>query len=189
MKKIIRYFFQGLLYTVPLAVTVFVLVKTFLFIDGLLKSQIELLIPFKIPGLGILVIFVLVTLVGFVGKIVITKPIESFFNKIIEKIPLIKFIYSSVKDLLSAFVGKEKKFNKPVLVRINKIYDLEKLGFITQSDLSYLGIEGKKVVVYFPHSYAWSGEHFIVPIENIKPIDAHPAEFMKFIVSGGVAKI
>ncbi len=189
MKKLIGYFLQGLLYTVPLAVTVFILVKTFQFVDGLLKPQIEQIIPFKIPGLGILIILIFVTLVGIVGRIIITNPVKSFFNKLIEKAPLIKVIYSSVNELLSAFVGKEKKFNKPVLVKINKIYDLEKIGFMTQSDLSHLGIEGEKVVVYFPHSYAWSGEHFIVPIENITPIDAHPADVMKFIVSGGVTRI
>ncbi|MCK4699410.1 MAG: DUF502 domain-containing protein, partial [Bacteroidales bacterium] len=96
-------------------------------------------------------------------------------------------IYTSIRDLLSAFVGKEKKFNKPVLVRVNTISNLEKMGFLTQEDLSKLGIKENKVAVYFPHSYNFSGEMFIVPVEHITPIKAPSAEVMKIIVSGGVA--
>jgi len=96
-------------------------------------------------------------------------------------------IYSSIRDLLSAFVGKEKKFNNPVLVKVNHLSNLEKLGFLTQDDLSHLGVEGKKVAVYFPHSYNFSGELFIVPIEHVRPVDITSVEHMKFIVSGGAS--
>jgi uncharacterized membrane protein len=102
------------------------------------------------------------------------------------KIPLVKLIYSAVKDLLGAFVGDKKKFNKPVLVRINKDNSLHQLGFITQSDLSELGLNNM-VVVYFPHSYAFSGFHYFVPKENITPLDISGPVAMKFIVSGGVS--
>ena len=102
------------------------------------------------------------------------------------KIPLVKLIYSAVKDLLGAFVGDKKKFNKPVLVRINKENNLYQIGFITQSDLTDLGLTDM-VVVYFPHSYAFSGYHYFVPKENIKPLDVPGPTAMKFIVSGGVS--
>lgn len=103
-----------------------------------------------------------------------------------QRIPLVKLIYSAVKDLLGAFVGDKKKFNKPVLVRINKDNSLYQIGFITQSDLSDLGLTDM-VVVYFPHSYAFSGYHYFVPKENIKPLDIPGPTAMKFIVSGGVS--
>ena len=96
-------------------------------------------------------------------------------------------IYSAIRDLLSAFVGKEKKFNNPVLVKVNHLSNLEKLGFLTQKDLSTLGIEDGKVAVYFPHSYNFSGELFIVPVEHVRSIDISSAEYMKFIVSGGAS--
>jgi len=185
MKRLVRYFFQGILYTVPVAVTIYVLIKLFYWADGLLKD----LLPVNIPGLGIISILVLVTILGFIGNTIIFRPVVKFFDRTIQKAPLIKVIYSSVKDLLSAFVGQEKKFDRPVIVRISKVYELEKLGFITRSDLSEIGVEGKKVAVYFPHSYAFSGEMFIVPSENITHIEASPSEIMKFIVSGGVTKI
>jgi len=102
------------------------------------------------------------------------------------KIPLVKLIYSAVKDLLGAFVGDKKKFNKPVLVRMNKENNLYQIGFITQSDLSDIGLTDM-VVVYFPHSYAFSGYHYFVPKESIKPLDIPGPTAMKFIVSGGVS--
>lgn len=95
-------------------------------------------------------------------------------------------IFSAFNDLFSAFVGKEKKFNKPVLVLVNKSLGFEKLGFLTEEDLSRID-EKEKAAVYFPHSYNWSGELFLIPRELIRPVEIPPAEVMKFIVSAGVA--
>jgi uncharacterized membrane protein len=90
---------------------------------------------------------------------------------------------------MSAFVGKEKKFTEPVLVKMSKDSDLEKIGFVTQHDLSALGIETGKVAVYMPFSYALSGSLFIVPVENIKPLNTNSTEIMKFVVSAGVTSV
>jgi uncharacterized membrane protein len=94
-------------------------------------------------------------------------------------------VYTAFNDLFKAFVGKEKKFSQPVLVKVNLHSDLEKLGFITEDNLEMLG-ESSKVAVYFPHSYNFSGELFIVPKENIKPINLNSSEVMKFVVSAGL---
>ncbi len=99
---------------------------------------------------------------------------------------MLRVVYSAFNDLFSAFVGKEKKFNKPVLVLVNPISNLEKLGFLTEDDLSKLD-ETEKVAVYFPHSYNFSGELFIVPRSQVRLININPAEVMKFIVSAGVS--
>jgi uncharacterized membrane protein len=90
---------------------------------------------------------------------------------------------------MSAFVGKDKKFTEPVLVQVNKDAELYKLGFITQHDLTKLGIEKGKVAVYLPHSYNFSGNLFVVASENVRPLDASPTEVMKFIVTAGVTSI
>lgn len=175
---------QGILFAVPVILTIYILVQTFLFVDGLLFG----ILPIKIPGLGILFIVFFLTLLGFVGRTFFFRPITSFINATIEKAPLVKFIYFSIKDLLSAFVGKQKKFDKPVLVKISKIYDVEKIGFITQTDLSQIGINDKKIAVYFPHSYAFSGELFIISADSITPLNLTSTEAMKFIISGGISK-
>lgn len=187
MKRLLALFFQGLLYLAPLGITMFVLYKTFVFLDGIFKPFITEYLGVNIPGLSLIIVFLLVALLGFFGQTIIARPIKKLVNHLINKAPLVKVIYSSLRDLLSAFVGKEKKFNQPVLVKVNPISELEKLGFITQHDVSKLGVTGNKVAVYFPHSYNFSGELFIVPAENVKKIDAPPADVMKFIVSGGVA--
>jgi uncharacterized membrane protein len=102
------------------------------------------------------------------------------------RIPLVKLIYSSVKDLLAAFVGDKRKFDKPVLVTINKENNLHRIGFITQEDLSELGLKDM-VVVYFPQSYAVAGDHFVIPSSSVKPLNISGPVAMKFIVSGGIS--
>jgi uncharacterized membrane protein len=185
MKKIISYLFQGLLFTAPFAITGYIIFLTFNFIDGILKKTLGNIIGVEIPGLGILIIVFSLIMVGFLGQTIIASPLKYLINHIMERVPLLKVIYSAIKDLFSAFVGKEKKFNRPVLVLINPVSNLHKLGFLTEEDLGQIGIN-EMVAVYFPLSYSLSGEFFIVPKENIKPIDMNSAEVMKFIVSAGI---
>jgi len=181
MKKFINYFLQGLLYIVPLTVTMYVVVWTFKKIDGIL--------PFQFPGLGLIIIIALITIIGFVGSAVIASPINSFFQNLLKRAPLLQTIYSSVKDLMNTFVGKKKGFRQPVLIKLYENSTIERIGFITNDDLKTLGIKEGKVLVYLPHSYAFSGQLFVVDRSYINPIDSSSSEIMKLIVSGGVTKI
>jgi uncharacterized membrane protein len=189
MNKLIRYFLQGLLLLSPVAITIYAIVVTFQYIDGLLLQDLTNLIGFKIPGLGIIIILTFITLIGVLGSSILIKPMLSAIDDFISRAPLVKIIYTSIKDFMSAFVGKEKKFTEPVLVRMSKDSDLEKIGFVTQHDLSALGIEPGKVAVYMPFSYAFSGNLYIVPVENIKSLNTNSTEVMKFVVSAGVTSI
>lgn len=188
MKKLFKYFLQGLLYVAPFGVTAYIIYVAFGFIDNLLNDTLEAFLKIDIPGLGLVVIFFFLVLVGIIGQSIIARPFKVIFHRVIEKAPLLKLIYSALNDLFSAFVGKERKFNKPVIVLVNPISNLEKLGFLTKEDLSQLG-EKDKVAVYFPHSYNFSGELFIVPKEHVRAIDLNPAVVMKFIVSAGISDI
>ena len=181
MKKFINYFLQGLLYIVPISVTLYVVYWTFQKIDGIL--------PFQFPGLGLIVIIALITFIGFAGSVIIASPINSFFQRLLRKAPLLKTIYSSMKDLMSTFVGKKKGFNQAVLIKLYENSTIERLGFITNENLSSLGIKGGKILVYLPHSYAFSGQLFVVEKSYITPIDKPSSEIMKLIVSGGVTEI
>lgn len=189
MKKIVSYFFQGLIYIAPLAITLYILYTSFIFLDDTVKPYFTNLFGFHVPGIGLVFVFCIVAFLGLIGQTIIARPIKAIANKLIHKAPLVKLIYTSIKDLLTAFVGKEKKFDKPVLVKINHISNIEKLGFLTQKDLSFIGIEEEKVAVYFPHSYNFSGELFIVPAKDVREIEIAPSELMKFIVSGGASNI
>jgi len=186
MKKLIKYFLQGILYIAPIGITVYIIYIIFNFVDNLLKDTLEELLGLYIPGLGLVVIVFLLVLIGLIGQTIIARPFKRFFRRLLERIPLLKVIFSAFNDLFSAFVGKERKFNRPVLVLVNPVTNLEKMGFLTEDDLSLIGQKGK-VAVYFPHSYNFSGELFIVPVNQVTPLDLNPAEVMKFIVSAGVA--
>ena len=187
MKKLIAFFFQGLLYLAPIGITLFILYKAFFLVDDVFKPLLFKIFGFHIPGIGFVILFLLITLLGYAGQTIIAKPVKFLINHFLDRAPLLKTVYSSIKDFISAFVGKDKKFNQPVLVKVNLISDLEKVGFITREHLSDLGVEGKKVAVYFPHSYNFSGEMFIVPADQVKPITAAPGDVLKFVVTGGVA--
>jgi uncharacterized membrane protein len=178
MKKIISYFLQGLLYLVPIAATIYVVVKAVVLVDGI--------IPIKFPGAGLLIILIVVTSAGFLGGTLIVRRVLKL-ERLLDRVPLLKIIYSSVKDLLSAFVGKKKRFTEPVLVKMGG--DVERIGFITQKDLTHLGISADKIGVYIPFSYAVTGNLIIVPKGNVSSIKGSSADIMKFIISGGVTEI
>ena len=186
MKKLVYFFLQGIMYIAPIGVTAYIIYLVFSFVDSLLKESLVALLNIYIPGLGLVVVIVLLILIGLIGQTIIARPIKFLFKRVLSRIPLLKVIFSAFNDLFSAFVGKERKFNRPVLVLVNPISNLEKLGFLTEDDLSIIH-EKEKVAVYFPHSYNFSDELFIVPKERVRPIDMNPAEVIKFIVSAGLA--
>jgi uncharacterized membrane protein len=188
MKKLISYFIQGLIIIAPSFITIYIIVIIFKYLDGAIQNYLEEYMTIHIPGLGIVALLILITLLGFLGKSIIFKPLQFILDRILINAPFVKVLYSAIRDLFSAFVGKEKKFKKPVLVKVNLISDLEKMGFITSEDLSDLEVKDK-VAVYFPHSYNFSGELFIVPREHIRILKISSAEAMKFIISGGVTKV
>ena len=188
-KNIVNYFFKGLLLLAPITITIWAIIELFNLIDGLLKDLIISIIGREIPGLGILLLLIIISVIGYLGSTIIFNPIVTYFDKLMARAPLIKIIYTAVKDLVSAFVGQKKRFTEPVSVRIGKDSNLEKLGFITNKDLSVIGMTNEKVAVYLPHSYAWSGNLFIVPTEHITVVNASSTDVMKFIISAGVTNI
>lgn len=190
MKSFFKYFVQGLLVLAPIGLTLYVLF-------GIVSFFIDYLTQFKVLGGNIyidafavlLIAVVVIWLVGVLGNIFLFQYFYRVFERTVEKAPLIKVIYSSIKDFLGAFVGNKKRFTKPVLVTINKENGIQQIGFITDEDLSELQIPKGKVAVYMPHSYAISGVLLVVPVENLTPLNIPAADAMKYIVSGGVADI
>jgi uncharacterized membrane protein len=178
LRKFVRYFFSGTLFIVPLTATAYVIYVSFSWLDNLLSLAI--------PGIGFIVIIAAITVFGYLTSTFAFQTFVEVFEVGMNRVPFIKLIYSSLKDLLSAFVGEKRKFDKPVLVTINKENSIFQIGFVTQNDLSDLGLD-EMVAVYFPHSYAISGNHFLVPRNSIKTIQISGPAAMKFIVSGGVS--
>jgi len=196
IKKVFQQFFyyliKGTLVVAPVAGAIFVIVWLVATLDGALNItehflQDETGHPLYIPGIGILSVILLLTLIGFIFTTFVTAPIRSWLNKTINKIPLFNTLYSSIKDFTEAFVGDAKKFNEPVLVEVNE-FGLKKIGFLTQKDLSIMGLPGE-VVVYFPYSYSVAGQVVIVSSDKVKKLNISATDAMKLAVSGGVSGI
>jgi uncharacterized membrane protein len=189
IRKAAVYFFQGALFTIPVAITFYFLFEILVTVGSAIDILGIKIHPLIDPFLGVILVVVSLIIIGAVGSIIFFRPIFIFLDKSIEKAPLIKTIYSSIKDLMSAFVGQKKRFNKPVLVRMNDNPVIEKLGYVTNEDLSDLNISKDKIAVYLPFSYAFTGNLIIVSKECITPLNTTSADLMKFIISGGVTEI
>jgi uncharacterized membrane protein len=190
--KLLRYFFQGLLILAPIGITALTLYWAFITIDNLIPKE---LIPegasfsfLKYKGVGFVLVLLLVIAVGYLSSSFIIGRIFDLFDHLLERTPFIKYIYTSIKDVFDAFVGEKKKFDHPVLVQIYGV-DVWEMGFITQTDVTNLGLAGY-MAVYVPHAYAITGKVFMVPKDRVKPLtNVSAGEAMKFAVSGGVTSI
>jgi uncharacterized membrane protein len=189
MKILIRYFIQGLIFTVPVLITGVVLYKIISLIGSFFSIFGTIVSPIVDPFIVTSIACLLILFMGLLGSSIILKPLFNLFDNALEHTPFIKTIYSSIKDLLSAFVGSKKRFNKPVLVTINKENNIQQLGFITKEDLTELNLSKGTVAVYVPLSYSFAGNLLIVPADHITIVDASSSEVMKFVVSGGVTDI
>lgn len=179
LSKIASYFFRGLLFTTPIFVTFYILFTSFQWIDRL--------IPIDIPGIGIVIIFTSITLLGLLASTLLATPFLDFLDNILNHIPLVNLIYGSIKDIVNAFVGENKKFQKPVLITLDKELKLKRLGFITETDLSRFGESSEMIAVYIPDSYGLTGNLYFTPKENVQILDLPVSDVMKFIVSGGIS--
>lgn len=189
LKALINYFVRGLLFVAPVGFTILILYSAFDFVDSLVRIRIPAEQPnqeYVVPGLGFLIVIGGTALIGFVFTRMLPSTIQNWIENWIKNLPFVRIFYSAFKDLISAFVGDKRKFKQPVLITINKELNLKKLGFLTQESLAVIG-EKDFVSVYCPHSYAFSGEMFIVPKDQIKYVKLNSAEAMKVIVSGGVS--
>lgn len=197
--KLIYYFFQGLIILAPIVITAWAVFSLFSLIDGLLPNLLRVLFPDmikldslgnpeRIPGLGFLIVVVIVFLVGYISSSFVVSKLVELFDNILERTPGIKIIYTTVKDFMEAFAGNKRKFNKPVLVCIESP-EIWRIGFITREDVSDFGL-AEHVSVYIPHSYAFSGITYLVKRERIRILhDISSADAMKFIISGGVTEV
>lgn len=183
LKLLLRSFLQGLVIIGPIAATIGIIWYFISGIDNLIPS-----LSLQFPGLVFIIVILGTAFVGFIGnKFIIGKVIVDSFDYVLEHTPGIKFLYTSLKDVMSSFVGDKKKFNVPVLVQTSMTPEIWRIGFLTQSDLSAVGFPGY-VSVYMPQSYAVSGWVVFVLATNIKVLEnVDAANAMKFAVSGGVA--
>ncbi len=177
MSRLLNYFFRGLIVLAPAVITVYVF--------WLFLKAVDDWMGFRIPGLGIAVTIVLVTLFGFLASTVLARWIERFMDSAFNRLPLVRLVYSSTKDLLDAFMGEKRRFDRPVVVHTHSDGVEKAFGFVTQQTMSRFGLDDH-VTVYLPFSYTFTGVIRIYPASSVRPLTTDSAELMAFVVSGGV---
>jgi uncharacterized membrane protein len=179
MKRLVNSFVRGLLVVGPVALTLYVCYVVFSVIDGIVRIGI--------PGAGFVLTVALITLIGFLATTFLTRRLVGAMEHLLNRLPLVRLLYASVKDLLNAFVGERRRFDKPVMVTLADGADTGVLGFLTQDGLDQLGLPGY-AAVYVPQSYNFAGNLLVTPRNRVKPLTLDSASVMAFIISGGVTE-
>ena len=179
MTRLLNYFFRGLIILAPAVLTVYVF--------WLIFSTVDKWMGLSVPGAGIAVTIVLITLFGFITSSVLARWLISFVDGMFKRLPLVRLVYSSTRDLLDAFVGEKRRFDRPVVVTTSADGVEKAFGFVTTEAMARFGLEDH-VTVYLPFSYTFTGVIRIYPARNVKPLDTDSAELMAFVVSGGVTQ-
>ena len=180
MRALVNYFLRGLVVVAPLAFTAYVCWRLFVAIDSWLGLPV--------PGLGFLATIGALVLIGFLASTFLARGLFSLLESLLARLPFVRLLYASTKDLLNAFVGEQRRFDRPVLVTVSASAEARALGFVTQSSLDHLGLAGQ-VAVYFPFSYSVAGHVLLFPAERVQPLPADSADVMAFLVSGGVTRL
>ena len=178
MRRLINYFLRGLVVLAPLVITLWITYEIFRRVDGLLGLPI--------PGLGFIVTLAGITLFGFLASNLITRGWLAALEGIFARLPFVRLLYSSTRDLLDAFVGEKRRFDRPVTVTLVPGGTVKAFGFVTRDSLESLGLPGY-VAVYLPQSYNFAGNLILVPGDQVVAVPAASADVMAFIVSGGVS--
>lgn len=178
MNWIVKNFLRGLIIVVPIALTIYLVYEAF--------TRIDRLLDLKTPGLGFAVTIVGVIAVGALASNIVGRSLLRLTEGIFTRMPLVRLIYASIRDLLEAFVGDKKRFNQPVTVSLTE--ELRAVGFVTQDDLGFLSLPGS-VAVYLPFSYSMAGTLVVVPRTRVQALGIDSASAMAFVVSGGVSRV
>lgn len=187
MRPLLNNFFRGLLLVFPLGATAYIIYSAVVWSNNVLNDLLFQWLNVDIPGLGMITVFLGIAVIGYIFSLTFTRPLVTYFEDLVKRVPIIKIIYTALKDLTEAFVGDKKRFNKPVVVDFGGM-SVQRMGFITQKNLSELGITDR-VAVYCPHSYNFSGNLYFVPPEHVHPLELDSADAMKYVISGGISNI
>ena len=192
IRKLLQYFLQGLLVLAPVLITFYVLFYVVSAIDNLLpiftftdsKGEVKV----QNYGLGFIIIILIIIIIGYFSYFIISNRIIIFLDKLMQRLPGLKHIYSTTRDFFEAFAGDKKKFTHNVLANVDD-NDVWRIGFVTKDDMAEFGLKDY-IAVYVPMAYSVSGNVYIIPKSRVKEIThISSAQTMKFALSGGVTHI
>jgi uncharacterized membrane protein len=178
MNWIVKNFLRGLIIVVPIALTIYLIYEAFMGIDRLLAL--------KVPGVGFAVTILGLIAVGALASNFVGREFLRWTEAVFTRMPLVRLVYASIRDLLEAFVGDQKRFNQPVIVALTE--EVRAVGFVTQEDLAFLARPGD-VAVYLPFSYSMAGSMLVVSRTRVQRLAIDSASVMALVVSGGVSRV
>jgi uncharacterized membrane protein len=187
MKIFVKSFLNGVLTIVPIILVFYVVYKVFIFLDSLLGRFLKpYLKEAYIPGIGIMMSIIFITILGWLSTQYFSGKMIQLIDRILERIPFIKTVYSVIKDTIHSFLGEKRSFSKVALVQIPGT-SMKCIGFITSEELEHFADPLKDhIAVYVPQTFQVAGFTFLIPKEQIEILDVKPEEAMKFILSGGI---
>jgi uncharacterized membrane protein len=178
--SLLKYFVRGLIVLAPIALTFWILWHVFRTVDGLIPLPD---MPWIKPGVGFALVVTLVTFIGLLTTNLLAAQALGIGQRLLARLPFVKLLYTSIRDLTEAFVGEKKLFDRPVLVTFPG--DVQVVGFVTREDLGELGLSDR-VAVYMPQSYNFAGNLLLVPRARLQPLDRPASAALAFVVSGGL---
>lgn len=180
-KLVSRRFINGLILLVPLAITIFVVLETLNFTEGVLGKHL----PCYFPGMGIVTLMLFIYLTGWLSSYWVTKRFISYGEWVLGKIPVVKFIYNSVKHLSTAVFESNSMFEHVVLV---PFHQSKALGFIMADVPQTLKAElGEDYVcVFVPWSLNMtSGTNLFVPKKDVIYLDISSESALQYMLTAG----
>ena len=191
-KRVKNYFLAGILVTVPLVITIWVITVFINWTDNFLDflpSRFHPRTYIPIPGWGIIIAAILIFTSGMVTTNYLGKKILSFWDHQVTKIPLIRSIYGSVRQLLeSLFMQTGQKFQRVVLIEFPRS-GMYSVAFITgEAKQEILDKTGKKLVnLFYPTTpNPTSGFFIMLPEDEVTELDISVEDAFKLIISGGI---
>jgi uncharacterized membrane protein len=178
----------GIITLLPIVLTLYLLYWLALTSERVMGGILQWALPQIIyfPGLGTLAALILVFLIGILMKALLVRQLFAFGEGIVYRVPIIKSIYSAIRDLFDFFTPQKEHFGRVVIVTVN---NMEMIGFITQEDPARMPESLRNpdsVLVYLPMSYMIGGFTLLIPRQDIKPCQMNMDEAMRFVLTAGI---
>ena len=184
MRILVKYFLQGILILLPIALTIYIVVAVFRLTDSIL-GRYFIALGINIPGLGLLTTLVIITLVGLLGSWFVSRRLLEYVDYLFGNVPLVRLVYNIIKDTIHSLVGNRSSFARVVMFSLPGDEEVKLLGFVTAEEDDLFGLKDY-VAVYILQSMQWAGFTLLVPKKNVQFLDVSADRALQFIISAGI---
>jgi len=193
MNTLVKLFLKGLAVVIPAVLTLAILWWMAKGAEEMLGGLLLRILPsgWYVPGMGVASALAITVLIGLLTHVLVFQKLFAIGDEILKRLPLVKTIYSALKDFVDYFSpNTSRAMSKVVLVKLPG-QEFEQLGFVTREDFSSLPLEitiDEPVAVYLPMSYQIGGYTLILPRSSLTPVDMRFEDAMKLVLTGAVSR-